>query len=114
MYGDSRDLACALRERGCRMLAIMICRPSRLDPDQANAKTGELVVINLSRAGIVALAISIFPAHAEQQAAAIGTVIAQSPRTHRCIELPYAECVKCAMARGFSRAEARPYCQPRR
>jgi hypothetical protein len=24
MYGDSRDLARAFRERGCRMLAIMI------------------------------------------------------------------------------------------
>jgi hypothetical protein len=72
------------------------------------------MMINLTRVGIIALAVSIFPAHAEQQLAAIATVIAQSPQTHHCVELPYGECVKCAMARGFSRAEARPYCQPRR
>jgi hypothetical protein len=42
------------------------------------------------------------------------TVIAQNPISSRCNERPYAECIKCARERGFSRVQARAYCRPMR
>ena len=61
-------------------------------------------------AGFVVLALYALPAHAEQLVSD-RTVAAQSPRSSHCNERPYGECMQCAMARGYSRAEARPYCR---
>jgi hypothetical protein len=71
-------------------------------------------MINSAHAGLIALVLSIFPAHAQEQIATTDIVVAQSPQPYHCIELPHSECLKCVMARGFSRPEARNYCQMRR
>lgn len=39
------------------------------------------------------------------------TVIAQSPVPSHCNQRPYSDCIKCALERGFSPAEARAYCR---
>jgi hypothetical protein len=71
-------------------------------------------MIDLTRAALVAFALSTLSAPAQEQIPSSNTIIAQSPRPYHCYELPYDECVKCALARGFSRAEARSYCRMRR
>ena len=71
-------------------------------------------MIKVAHGCMIALALSIFPADAQPPAGKDGTVVAQSPQPYHCIELPHSECVKCAVARGFSRPEARNYCQMRR
>ena len=63
-------------------------------------------------AGFVVVALCALPTHGEQVASE-PTVIAQNPRPYHCIELPYGECIRCAMSRGYSRAEARLYCRMR-
>lgn len=70
------------------------------------------MVSKLAYTGLAMFVLLAVPAPVQQEAA--GTrVIVQNPRAVHCYQLPYADCVRCARARGFSPAEYRPYCRMR-
>jgi hypothetical protein len=67
-------------------------------------------VIRFAAAAFVVLALCVLPAHAEQLTSD-RTIVVQNPHPSHCNELPFGDCMRCATARGYSRAEARPYCR---
>lgn len=62
----------------------------------------------LAFTGLLALAISIAPAHAaKEKKKAV-------PQVKYCNELPYNQCVQCAISRGYPPSQYGSYCSNRR